>query len=163
MKRFRRLWIRKIKVLAPGPLKFSFIEEGISYYAKKIAPLCPVEVCLPKVKGRIEKKEERLRIEEKVLKKHLSEDEILVVLDERGQTLNTIELASKIEKWLEASKDLCFLVGGPEGISPELKNKAHFLLSLSSLTLNHEIAFLVLMEALYRSFTILKKIPYHRT
>ncbi len=86
-----------------------------------------------------------------------------MVLDERGQTLNTIELASKIEKWLEASKDLCFLVGGPEGISPELKHKAHFLLSLSPLTLNHEIAILVLMEALYRSFTILKKIPYHRT
>ncbi|WP_235181329.1 23S rRNA (pseudouridine(1915)-N(3))-methyltransferase RlmH [Thermodesulfobacterium commune] len=134
----------------------------MSYYAKKIAPLCPVEVCLPRVKGGVEKKEERLRIEKKVLEKYFTEDEFLVILDERGQFLNTIELASKIEKWLEASKDLCFLVGGPEGISPELKNKAHFLLSLSSLTLNHEIAILVLMEALYRSFTILKKIPYHR-
>ena len=68
----------------------------------------------------------------------------------------------KIEKWLEASKDLCFLVGGPEGLSDEFKQRADLLLSLSSLTLNHEIALLVLMEALYRSLTILKKIPYHR-
>nr|WP_240702888.1 23S rRNA (pseudouridine(1915)-N(3))-methyltransferase RlmH [Thermodesulfobacterium sp. TA1] len=151
-----------MKVLAPGPLKFSFVKEGVDSYVEKISPLCPIEVCFPKVKSGIQDKEERLKLEGKILKKHLNGNEFLVVLDERGQSLNTKILAMKIEKWLEASKDLCFLVGGPEGLSDEFKQRADFLLSLSSLTLNHEIALLVLMEALYRSLTILKKIPYHR-
>lgn len=152
----------KIKLLAPGPLKFSFVKEGLKYYLDKIKPLIEIQCVFPKVKLCGSSKVERLKKEKEVLEKFLSSKDYLIILDERGELLKSYELASLLKKLLETSYEICFLVGGPEGVSEEFKKKAHKLLSLSSLTLNHEIVLLVLAEVLYRSLTIIKGFPYHK-
>ncbi len=153
---------QRIKILIPGPLKFLFVKEGLEYYSKKIKPFVELEILAPKVKTEKLKKEEKLAKEEEVLKKYISKKDYLIVMDERGKSFKSRECASRLQKLLENFQQLCFIIGGPEGVSQNLKNQAKELWSLSSLTLNHEIALLVLAEVIYRSFTIIKGIPYHR-
>ncbi len=152
----------KIKLLAPGPIKFPFIKEGLKYYLNKLEPLTKIEFFFPKIKHLTSSKQERLDKEKKILEKFISSKDFLIVLDERGEFLKINELVSLFEKIWQNSYNICFLVGGPEGLSEDLKKQAHKLLSLSSLTLNHEVVLLVLAEAIYRSLSILKGFPYHR-
>lgn len=152
----------KIRLIAPGPLKLPFVKEGLKYYLNKINLLAKAEFLFPKVKHFSVLKEERLNREKKILEKFLSSKDFLIVLDERGEHLKSHELAYFLEKTWQSSYEVCFLVGGPEGLSEELKMRAHKLLSLSSLTLNHELALLILAEVIYRSLTIIRGIPYHK-
>jgi len=146
----------------PGPLKFEFVREGLEYYIDKIKKFVNIETLFPKVKIKEFEKNIRIKKEEEVLKKHLSDKEYLIILDERGKTFKSFELAKKLENLMQNQAFITFLIGGPEGLSEELKRNAKEIWSISSLTLNHEIALLVLIEALYRSFTIIKGIPYHK-
>lgn len=86
-----------------------------------------------------------------------------VVLDAAGKTFDSLSFA----KWLDghkirSTKSLTFMIGPAEGFPQEFKAKADFLLSLSSMTLQHELALVVLMEQIYRACTILKREPYHK-
>ncbi len=151
-----------IKILSPGTPSFSFVKEGVDYYLKKLKTIGKVEVIFPKIKIKGSSPELRLKAEEKAFRRHLKPRDYLIVLDERGKLWRTLEFTKHLEELLLSHFSIVFLIGGPEGVSNTLKNEAKELLSLSTLTLNHEIALLLLLEALYRSFTILKGIPYHR-
>jgi len=85
-----------------------------------------------------------------------------VALDEHGIELTTHGLAQLLEKWLAGGEDVAILIGGPDGLDPELKQTAAEVLRLSSLTLPHALARVVLAEALYRAASVLKGHPYHR-
>ncbi len=151
-----------ILLLAPGPLKYSFVKEGIEYFLERLSKWIKVSASFPKLKGSFAEKRERLLAEEALLSKHISSHTFLIVLDERGRSFNTQEFSQVLDKLLSTQKSLTFLVGGPEGVSEALKAKGHLLLKLSDFTLNHEIALLVLAEALYRALSLLKGHPYHR-
>jgi len=84
----------------------------------------------------------------------------LIALDERGQLLSSVELSRLIEQAQNQSRDLLFAVGGDEGLGSEVLAAAHRTLSLSRLTLPHRLARLVLVEQLYRAFTMLRGEPY---
>lgn len=86
-----------------------------------------------------------------------------VVLDERGQALDTRALAQLVDRWLAEARDVAFLAGGPDGLDAALKAGAELALRLSSLTLPHALVRVVLAEQLYRALTILDNHPYHRT
>lgn len=86
----------------------------------------------------------------------------VVALDRNGRELDTEALAGRIEKQLGAGCDLALLVGGPEGLAPECLAAAHERWSLSRLTLAHPLVRVVLAEQLYRAWSILQGLPYHR-
>lgn len=86
----------------------------------------------------------------------------VVALDEHGTDLATAQLARRLAAWLEGGTDVALLVGGADGIDPRLKERAAETLRLSSLTLPHALARVVLAEALYRAWSVLKGHPYHR-
>jgi len=86
----------------------------------------------------------------------------VVALDERGVDWTTVQLARQLGRWRDASEHVSFLIGGPDGLAPELKSRAGLLLRLSSLTLPHALARVVLVEQLYRAWSILANHPYHR-
>jgi 23S rRNA (pseudouridine1915-N3)-methyltransferase len=86
----------------------------------------------------------------------------LVALDERGADLTTRQLAERLRRWMEAGDDVALVIGGPDGLAPELKDRAAETLRLSSLTLPHALARVLLAEALYRAASLLKNHPYHR-
>ncbi len=100
---------------------------------------------------------ERARIEAAVPKGHR-----LVALDERGQSLSTKALAAKLREWQDAGDDVSLVIGGPDGLDPGLRTSAHERIRLSDLTLPHAMVRVLLVEQLYRAWSINANHPYHR-
>jgi len=153
---------KKIKLLAPGPLKLDFVKIGLEYYSKKLKKFVDLDMLFPKVKTSGFNPEQRREREKEALKKYLKNKEYFFVLDEKGKTYRSFEFAKHLENLFLNYPCICFLIGGPEGISSELKSMAHEVISFSAFTLNHELVLLVLAEQLYRCFSIIKGTPYHR-
>lgn len=85
-----------------------------------------------------------------------------VILDERGADLTTVNLAKRLENWQLEAQDVALVIGGADGIAPALKETAHEMIRLSSMTLPHALARVLLAEQLYRATTVLSGHPYHR-
>jgi 23S rRNA (pseudouridine1915-N3)-methyltransferase len=85
-----------------------------------------------------------------------------VVLDERGELPDTLSFKARLEAWELEAKGVAFLIGGAEGHAPAVRDQADWLLALSKLTLQHELALVVLLEQLYRVETLKRGEPYHR-
>jgi len=86
----------------------------------------------------------------------------LIALDERGRDLTTAQFATALQKWRTEGDPVAFVVGGPDGLDAEFRRAAGMLLKLSSLTLPHALAQVLLCEQLYRAASILTGHPYHR-
>lgn len=87
----------------------------------------------------------------------------VIVLDERGENMKSVELAQKVEEWqLSGTSEICFLIGGADGHLQSTRDKADLLLSFGKLTLPHMLMRVVLTEQIYRIQTILAGHPYHR-
>ena len=85
-----------------------------------------------------------------------------VVLDERGQSSTSAQLAERLQRWQRDGRDIALIIGGPDGIDPDLRRTADETMSLSAMTLPHGIARVMLLEQLYRAATVIKGHPYHR-
>ena len=88
--------------------------------------------------------------------------EFVVLLDERGKALSSRELADCLTEWQSGGADLCFLIGGPDGVSDECVARADYRWSLSRMTLPHGFARVMFGEQLYRAWTLTQGHPYHR-
>ncbi len=86
----------------------------------------------------------------------------LIALDERGKDWTTQQLADQMQRWRDAAEDVAFAIGGADGLDPGLKRDARMLVRLSSMTLPHALARVVLAEQLYRAWSMLAGHPYHR-
>lgn len=97
------------------------------------------------------------------IEKLLGDRSIVVALDEKGRQFGSAEFAS----WFESeqnrgSREVVFVIGGPDGISPEISGRAQIGLSLGKMTWTHEMCRVLLLEQVYRAFSILRKVPYHK-
>jgi 23S rRNA (pseudouridine1915-N3)-methyltransferase len=92
----------------------------------------------------------------------LDKSELVVLLDERGRQLSSRGLAEKLSDWQGEGRDLCFVIGGPDGVSGACRERANFTWSLSQLTLPHGLARVLLAEQLYRAHSLQVGHPYHR-
>ncbi len=88
--------------------------------------------------------------------------EQVVLLDERGKQFDSRALASRLGDWQQDGRDLCFVIGGPDGVSDACRQRADFTWSLSQLTLPHGLARVLLAEQLYRAYALQSGHPYHR-
>jgi 23S rRNA (pseudouridine1915-N3)-methyltransferase len=98
---------------------------------------------------------------EQILAK-INSDEQLVLLDERGKQLTSPALATRLAEWQADGRDLCFVIGGPDGVSAACRERADFIWSLSDLTLPHGLARVVFAEQMYRAWSLQVGHPYHR-
>ena len=96
------------------------------------------------------------------LARFLPENAAIVVLDERGQSTSSVELARAIEQWRDQGRDTAFVIGGADGIAPSLAARADRRLAFGSATWPHQLVRIMLLEQLYRAMTILAGHPYHR-
>ena len=103
------------------------------------------------------KQQEWQRIKDKASKQAL-----IVLLDERGKQYSSQQFSQQIEKWQHHGRDINFVIAGADGVTPDHRQQADAMISLSPLTLPHEMARLFLIEQLYRGWTILTNHPYHR-
>lgn len=92
----------------------------------------------------------------------LPKDCYRIVLDERGKQLTSVALADELQHWLATGRDTALIIGGADGLAPEIKARADFTWALSALTLPHALVRVVLAEQLYRAMSIAHQHPYHR-
>ena len=85
-----------------------------------------------------------------------------MILDERGRDLTTKALAARVTEWMQDGRDVALVIGGADGLDAGLKARADESLRLSSMTLPHALARLILVEQLYRAISVIKNHPYHR-
>ncbi len=148
---FYRVESMKILFITIGQPKLPFVKQALPKYLKRISRFVSFDCISVK---------ENAKTDTLVLKH--AEGKKLILLDEKGKLFSTKELASFLERERYASDDLCFVVGGADGHSSLLREKASLLWSLSPLTFPHDFATLLGVEALYRGFSILENHPYHR-
>lgn len=140
----------QINLLCVGKLKNRQVAALFEEYIGRIQHYTKVQC--------IEIKDSNMREEGKVLLKR-SENTFRVLLSENGRERTSNSFASFLKN---LTKDTSFIIGGPEGVSDEVKKNADEVLSLSSMTFPHELARVFLAEQLYRAFTILNKGNYHK-
>lgn len=153
----------KLTVVAIGQRQPAWAETACEDYLKRFPPDWKVEVKALKAEPREGKpvpvimQAEAVRIESA-----LGRDVRRVILDERGSRLTSVELAQRVEVWLNDGRDVAFVIGGADGIDPALKKTADETLRLSDLTLPHALARVFLLEQLYRAWSLRNNHPYHR-
>ena len=154
----------KIQLIVVGGLKQAYAQEGCALFMKRLAPLCKFELLEVKDAKRKGKDKSRWKLEEaERLQQAIGNASYWIALDERGKHYNSRAFANMIQQAQNrAYHTLPFVIGGPDGLSPELLQKAPVKLCLGQMTMPHELARLVLLEQLYRAHSILANTPYHR-
>ena len=136
---------------------------GIDDYAERISHYMPFTLTvIPELKNTKKLSEEQQKqAEGELILKLLQPQDTVVLLDEHGQELRSVELARWLERKQTTARRLVFVIGGPYGFSPEVYARANEQLSLSRLTFSHQMVRLVFTEQIYRACTIIKGEPYH--
>ena len=150
----------KVRVASIGKDRSGLFKPAVEEYASRLSHYTQFSL-VELSEGRGDKSKAQATEAEALLE--LANDrDWLVALDERGKSLSTQELARFIAQAQGSAKDLLFVIGGDEGLSPAVTEEARLTLSLSKLTLPHRLARVVLVEQIYRAFTVLKGEPYHK-
>lgn len=154
----------KIKIVVIEKTKAPFLVEGEKHYLKRLKRYMPVEWSVIKpVKMRKRSPHEILEIEKKAIEKMISNHKYIVSLDVNGKEFTSEQLAAWLNNLINTYNGwVCFILGGPFGISQEIIKRSHLTLSLSRLTLTHEMSRLIFLEQLYRAFSMIKGEPYHK-
>ncbi len=150
----------KLTFLSVGKDRSGLYSPGVDEYVKRLAHTAKVAMFeLPESRASGEKAKEE---EGKALLAKLSPRDVLVALDERGKALSSVDFAKWLGRQQDSGKDVAFVIGGDEGLSDAVREKAGLVLSLSAMTLPHRLARLTLVEQVYRGFSILRGEPYHK-
>lgn len=154
----------KLWILAVGHKMPDWIATGVQEYTKRMPPELRIELREIKPEPRTTNRpaEQVMAIERQRIEAALPKQARIVALDEHGADWTTMKLAGALPEWQRAGQDVAFLIGGADGLDPALKSGADTLLRVSSMTLPHGVARLLLVEQLYRAWTITQNHPYHR-
>ncbi len=132
-------------------------------YAKRFPHELKVELKAVKTEPRGSKTLETLYAAERArIEAAIPKGARIVALDERGTTVTTMALASKLKDWQLGGDDVALIIGGPDGLEPAFRQTAHERIRLSDLTLPHAFARVLLIEQLYRAWSVNANHPYHR-
>ncbi len=154
----------KIALWTIGKAHENYVKEGIEEFTKRISKYYPVEwKILQPAKQTIKLIEADIKKQEaQTILNALQKDDYLMLLDERGKLLNSVELSSFIESRANGStKQLIFLIGGAFGVDEQIKLRANFTWSLSPLVFPHHLVRLILSEQIYRACSISRNEKYH--
>ncbi|GBD98635.1 ribosomal RNA large subunit methyltransferase H [bacterium BMS3Abin07] len=143
----------KIRIIWAGKCKEHFVKEGISKYLNLLSPFCKLEI----IEIKESKGKDIIRSLRKDGEKIINASSGYVLLDEGGREMTSIQLSDYLLK----SGDRDFVIGGAYGVSEEVTENASDVLSLSRLTFTHDMARLILLEQIYRAFTIINRRGYH--
>ncbi|MDB6178764.1 23S rRNA (pseudouridine(1915)-N(3))-methyltransferase RlmH [Paracoccus sp. Z330] len=153
----------RIEIAAVGRLKKGPESVMVADYLDRFAKVGR-GLGLPPVK--INEVEDRrgggMAAETELLDRVIPQSAVLVMMDERGDQPTSPELAQKIAQWRDGAQDVCFVIGGADGLAPELRARADWQISLGRMVWPHMLVRVMLAEQLYRGATILAGSPYHR-
>ena len=158
----------KIKVVTVGKLKEKYLKDGIAEYVKRIsrfAKLEMIELADEKTPDRASELENQkiLEIEGQRILSKVGDRDFVIVLAIEGKTFSSEEFSKQLEEAsIKGFSTLTFIIGGSLGLSSSVKNRANLSVSFGRLTLPHQLMRLVLVEQIYRAFTIQQGSPYHK-
>ena len=154
----------KLKLLAVGTRMPSWVETGFEEYRKRMPAELKIDLIeIPlssKGKGSSNQSKET---QGQAILKIVNKQDRVIALDVLGKSMSTETLATQLANWQMNGQDICLLIGGPDGLSTDCLERADMKWSLSDLTLPHPLVRILLMEQLYRAWTINKNHPYHRS
>ena len=152
----------RVRVIWPGKTRNAHFRALINDYLKRLTHFVRCEITeLRETRG--PERVASIDKDSKRISDALRAGAITVLLDPDGNEWSSRELAAQIERWENSGiKEVAFVVGGPNGVSPELSSRADKRWSLSRLTLTHEMARVLLLEQLYRAYTIIQRLPYQK-
>lgn len=153
----------KLVIVAVGQRMPDWAQTAYDDYAKRFPPDCRVDIKTVKTEPRGSKTLETLYAAERArIEAAIPKGARVVVLDERGTALTTVALAKHLREWQMGGDDVALIIGGPDGLDPAFKATAHMRIRLSDLTLPHAMARVLLIEQLYRAWSVNANHPYHR-
>ena len=154
----------KLIIIAVGNKMPSWVTEAFTDYQKRFPPemkLVLEEIAPVKRNGK-NSDEKAKEQEAKMILEALPKKAYIIALDERGKQFTSLELGDKVRVWQNLGMDVVLIIGGPNGLTDEVRNKANELWSLSKLTLPHPLVRVFLAETIYRGWSIYANLPYHR-
>jgi 23S rRNA (pseudouridine1915-N3)-methyltransferase len=153
----------KHELLFLGKIKERFLAEGVDEYASRLRHYTSFSITLLKEKGRIRGRQSAADSEGMQLLQAVPPGALVVVLDPRGKQFSSEALSRQLDEWeMQGIKQVCYLIGGPDGHSASVLQAAHLLLSLSQMTFTHDMTRMLLVEQLYRAYTIKAGEKYHK-
>ena len=153
----------RLTIVAVGQKVPDWAQTAYDDYAKRFPPELKVELKAVKTEPRASKTlENLLAAERQRIEAVLPKGTRIVALDERGMAVTTVALSAKLTGWQLEGDDVAIIIGGPDGLDPGFKQAAHERLRLSDLTLPHAMVRVLLIEQLYRAWSITVNHPYHR-
>lgn len=153
-----------IHLITVGDKMPAWVVQGYQHYAKRMPPACQLrlhEISAGK-RGKNADIERIVREEGRKILAATPKNALLIALEVQGKSWSTQQLAGQMQHWLADGRDVALLVGGPDGLSAEVRQAAHMMWSLSALTLPHPLVRVVASEQIYRAWSLLNKHPYHR-
>ena len=153
----------KHELLFLGKIKDKFLAEGVEEYASRLRHYTSFSITLLKEKGKMRGQPSAVDSEGILLLQAVPSGALVVVLDPQGKQFSSEALSRQIDEWeMQGIKQVCYLIGGPDGHSSSVLQAADLLLSLSQMTFTHDMTRMLLVEQLYRAYTIKAGEKYHK-
>jgi 23S rRNA (pseudouridine1915-N3)-methyltransferase len=155
----------RLTILALGTRMPGWVEQAVAEYSKRFPPEIKLElreIPLPQ-RGKDNNTARLMAQEAELLRKAVPDRDRVVVLDVKGSAWSTEQLATRLEDWQMSACNYSLIIGGPDGLDSALLKQADLRWSLSPLTLPHPLVRVLLVEQLYRAWTINAGHPYHRS
>jgi 23S rRNA (pseudouridine1915-N3)-methyltransferase len=154
----------KISLLCISKTTEAYLQEGIRIYENRLQHYCKYQrLEIPDLKNskNLSFEQQKQKEAELILAK-ISPSDFVVLLDENGKELDSVQFSKELNKWMnQSTAHVVFVIGGPYGFHASIYERANLKLSLSKLTFSHQMVRLFFTEQLYRAFSILRGEPYH--
>ena len=154
----------KISLIAVGTKMPKWVSIAFEEYQKRLPKQCSLELIeiTAKHRGKNADINRILRDEAEAIRQAVGGDQKLVVLDRKGKNISTEKLSNNLQTWIDENQDIALVIGGPEGIDPQMLATATQKWSLSAMTFAHPIVRVMVAEQVYRAWSIIAGLPYHR-
>ncbi len=158
----------KITILTVGKIKEKYLRDAIDEYAKRLSKYCKLEIIevadekTPDNASEVVEESIRQKEGERLLKQ-IKSDAFVITLEIKGQMLDSVAFADKIEQLgVQGKSHITFVIGGSLGLSQEVMNRSDYAISFSKMTFPHQLMRVILLEQIYRGYRIIMKEPYHK-
>ena len=142
----------------------AWVDSAFNEYSKRLPKKINfnlIEIA-PAARSKNRNSKQLKKIEEEKFTTSITNNSLVIALDEKGKSISSRELSIALQTWIDNQQHVSILVGGPDGLSPSIKDKADEIWSLSKMTLPHNLARIVIIEQIYRAWSIINCHPYHR-
>jgi 23S rRNA (pseudouridine1915-N3)-methyltransferase len=151
-----------IKIISIGSQPSKEINQLIDSYSLKVTAYSKIEWINLQLKSKDKNIKIKKELESQNILSKIDSNAFFISLDEKGQTFSSVEMSQQLEKIMLNHSNINFIIGGADGLDQAVLDKSNLVMSLSNLTLPHQLVKVFLIEQIYRSYSIINNLPYHR-